>query len=378
MRLKMRGTVSTLCASTSGALREHLGEQLGHRVEVGDQQLDARARVDGVDLAHRLGVEPRAAVGQVVARDAGDRRVAQTHRLDALGDPARLVAVERRGLAGVDLAEVAAPGALVAADEERRLAVLPALVDVGAAGFLADGVQALARRPGRWSSVYSGPILARVLIHAGLRSIGVSALRASSRSRRRPSGGAAVTIRAYAGTGMSSRDLATSASGRGEAGDECRQTGASTIGSTSSTVTSRPSSCDSDVTPASVMPHGTMRANQDRSGSQLRAKPCSVTPRATRMPIARDLARRSAVGQPHAAAALDLLGRDAEVGADVDEHAFQAAHVGDDVDRVGQPDDRVADELARSVPGDLAAAVDVDRPACRRRALARLGALARR
>ena len=38
------------------------------------------------------------------------------------------------------------------------------------------------------SSRYSGPIRAVVRIHAGLRSIGVSALRASTRSRRRPSG----------------------------------------------------------------------------------------------------------------------------------------------------------------------------------------------
>src|SRR6266498_4936065 len=48
------------------------------------------------------------------------------------------------------------------------------------------------------SSVYSGPIRARVLIHGGLRSIGVSALRASRRSIRRPSGGATLTSRAYA------------------------------------------------------------------------------------------------------------------------------------------------------------------------------------
>ena len=92
---------------------------------------------------HGLGVQPGAAVGQVVAGDAGDGGVAQLHLLHALGDPARLVAVERLGLAGVDLAEVAAPGALVAADEERRLAVLPALEDVGAARLLADRVQAL-------------------------------------------------------------------------------------------------------------------------------------------------------------------------------------------------------------------------------------------
>jgi hypothetical protein len=60
-----------------------------------------------------------------------------------LGDPARLVPVEVGGLAGVDLAEVAAPGALVAADQEGRLAVFPALEDVRAAGLLADRVQAL-------------------------------------------------------------------------------------------------------------------------------------------------------------------------------------------------------------------------------------------
>ena len=40
--------------------------------------------------------------------------------------------------------------------------------------------------PRNW--VYSGPILALTLIHGGLRSIGVSALRASIRSMRRPSG----------------------------------------------------------------------------------------------------------------------------------------------------------------------------------------------
>ena len=38
------------------------------------------------------------------------------------------------------------------------------------------------------SRVYSGPIFARVLIHSGLRSMGVSALRASMRSNLRSSG----------------------------------------------------------------------------------------------------------------------------------------------------------------------------------------------
>src|SRR3954465_11386831 len=39
------------------------------------------------------------------------------------------------------------------------------------------------------SSVYSGPITARVLIHSGLRSMGVWALRASMRSSLRPGAG---------------------------------------------------------------------------------------------------------------------------------------------------------------------------------------------
>ena len=123
---------------------EDLLEQCRFAVEVGDQQLDAGVGVELLDVAHGLGVQPRAAVGQVVAGDARHGGIPQSHRRDALGDPARLVAVEFGRLAGVDLAEVAAARALLAADEEGRLAVLPALVDVGAAGFLADGVQPLA------------------------------------------------------------------------------------------------------------------------------------------------------------------------------------------------------------------------------------------
>jgi hypothetical protein len=104
----------------------------------------ARFAVCCVDLAHGLGVQPGAAVFEVVAGDARDGRVVEIHGDHGLAHAARLVAVQGLRLARVDLAEVAAPRALVAADEEGRLAVLPALVDVGAAGFLADGVQALA------------------------------------------------------------------------------------------------------------------------------------------------------------------------------------------------------------------------------------------
>src|SRR5690606_10953194 len=43
--------------------------------------------------------------------------------------------------AGLDLAEATAAGAVLAADQERGLAHLPALVDVRAAGLLAHGVE---------------------------------------------------------------------------------------------------------------------------------------------------------------------------------------------------------------------------------------------
>ncbi|CAB4969866.1 unannotated protein [freshwater metagenome] len=52
--------------------------------------------------------------------------------------------------------------------------------------------------------------------------------------------------------------------------------------------------------------------------------------------------------------------------------------MGDDVDRVGQPHNRVADELTRTVPGDLAAPVDVDDGGSVEGPLMRLGAPAGR
>jgi hypothetical protein len=124
-----------------GARIDHLAHELRDGVEVGDEDLHAGAGVEGVHLPDGLGVEPGPAVDEVVAGHSGDGGVAKAHPADALGDAAGLVPVERRRPAGVDLAEVAAPRALLAADEEGGLAVLPALEDVGAAGFLADGVQ---------------------------------------------------------------------------------------------------------------------------------------------------------------------------------------------------------------------------------------------
>ena len=131
------------------------------------------------------------------------------------------------------------------------------------------------------------------------------------------------------------------------------------------------------VTPASVMPHGMIPRKPASVLSQLRAKPCIVTPCCDAHADRGDLVLGERPAHPHAAAALDPVAVDAVLGEHVDEQPLEAAHVRDDVDGLGQAHDRVADELARAVPRDLAAAVDVDDGRAVGRPLVRLGALAR-
>src|SRR5690606_3724395 len=94
-----------------------------------------------MNLPHRLCVQPRTAIVEVVSGDTGDGRVLEAHLADRLSDATRLVTVKGGRLAGVDLAEVTAAGALGAADEERRLAVFPAFEDVGATRLFTHGVE---------------------------------------------------------------------------------------------------------------------------------------------------------------------------------------------------------------------------------------------
>ena len=67
------------------------------------------------------------------------------------------------------------------------------------------------------------------------------------------------------------------------------------------------------------------------------------------------------VAHPDAGISRLAVGRDAELGERVDEHTLERAHVGHDVAQavapVGQRDDRVPDELARPVIGDVAPAI---------------------
>src|SRR5213078_1681729 len=74
---------------------------------------------------------------------ARDHRVAQAHPGDGAGDAQRLQRVVPGRLAGLDVAEPAAPRARVAEDHERGRAALPAVADVRAGGLLADRVEVL-------------------------------------------------------------------------------------------------------------------------------------------------------------------------------------------------------------------------------------------
>src|SRR5450830_647258 len=265
---------------------EHLRELLGDGVEVRDEELDAGAGVEGVDLVHGLGVEPGPAVGQVVARDAGHGRVAQAHGANRLGDPPRLVGVEVGGLAGVDLTEVTAAGALVTADQEGCLAVFPAFEDVGAAGLLAHRVQAtvtddalelVVLRPHR----RAGPDPLGLALDGRLRVTGLDPQHPSTLWCDRHALSLAMC-------GFKRTPARVAARTPFSASERCAHVSLST----SAIVTSRPSSALSEVTSASEIPHGTMRPNWSRSTLQFSAKPCIVTPFAMRTPIAATLRSR--------------------------------------------------------------------------------------
>jgi len=73
-----------------------------------------------------------------------------------------------------------------------------------------------------------------------------------------------------------------------------------------------------------------------------------------------DLRRRAGVIDPDPASSVDAFPVDTERSDDTNENVLESAHVRHDVDRLGETDQGVADELARSVPGDLPATVDID------------------
>ena len=81
-------------------------------------------------------------VGQVVAVDHGDHGVPEIHRSDGLCEMSGFGGVKGRwALDGPNGAKTAPPRALLTSDHEGGIAAGPAIVNVGAPGLLANGVQ---------------------------------------------------------------------------------------------------------------------------------------------------------------------------------------------------------------------------------------------
>ena len=110
-------------------------------VEIRDQHFDLAVWAKFPHLEYRLRPMHRSAVREVIAIDRRDNRVGEPQVRDGLRDMRRLHRIEIHRLTLVDRAKAAMPRAGVAAEHECRRLVSPAFENVGAFGFLADGVE---------------------------------------------------------------------------------------------------------------------------------------------------------------------------------------------------------------------------------------------
>src|SRR5438067_3129713 len=122
---------------------EDLERALAAAAEIRDKDFDCRFRRSFSDCRNTIDEVLRAAVFQVVAIHAGDDDVRQLEMRDGFGEMARLRRIGGERTAMRHVAERAAAGADVAEDHEGGRALAEALGDVGAGGFLANGVQLL-------------------------------------------------------------------------------------------------------------------------------------------------------------------------------------------------------------------------------------------
>ena len=99
-------------------------------------------RLSIIDRLNTLLVVVCSTVGQVVSVDHCDDGVTQIHRFHSIGQVFWLIEVKgRRRFDGANRTESAPSGAFLACDHKGCITACPAVVNVGAAGFLADRVQ---------------------------------------------------------------------------------------------------------------------------------------------------------------------------------------------------------------------------------------------
>ena len=121
--------------------RRHCRQGVIVAVKIGYERFHPAAGDGGAHLFDAGGKDAGAAVGQVIAVHRGDDAVLQPHPLDGGGQPEGFAQVQGIGASAGYGAVGAGAGADVAQDHKGGGGAFPALADVGAAGFLADGVQ---------------------------------------------------------------------------------------------------------------------------------------------------------------------------------------------------------------------------------------------
>ena len=129
---------------------EDVGPCCRHRLDraflaqkIGREHFDRRDRASRADRANDRGKVSGAAVIEIVAIDRSHDHMLEAELCRCFGDPSGLGAIERARQAGFDVAERAGARANIAHQHEGRVLLVPALADIGAPRFLADGVQAV-------------------------------------------------------------------------------------------------------------------------------------------------------------------------------------------------------------------------------------------
>src|SRR5215213_1352797 len=110
-------------------------------VEVRNQNFDFAIGIESTYLSNRFSPVCGAAVRQIVAIDGSDNGMGEIQMIYCFGDMPRLLRIQRARLAFAHCTEATVARADVAAKHESGGAIRPALENVWAARFLADGVQ---------------------------------------------------------------------------------------------------------------------------------------------------------------------------------------------------------------------------------------------
>ena len=124
-----------------GARFEHRADGIRIALKIGDEHLDRAAGKTLMDLPDRFGKDVRPEVGEIIAVDRRDHSVPQVELGNGLTNARWLFDVVFWRSAVRYRAIRAVPRTHIAQDHERGGAVFPAFADVGAMGFLADGMQ---------------------------------------------------------------------------------------------------------------------------------------------------------------------------------------------------------------------------------------------